>query len=258
MNTVFKKHQERHYQAKEVVSFCKTKNAYGGLSNMCAGYPLVINGHRVRSAEAIYQACRFPDFPEVQRLIISEVSPMSAKMKGKPYLKHTRDDWNEVRISVMRWVLAVKLAQNFIKFGQLLKETHAKPIVEESRKDCFWGAMREKDNPDLLIGVNALGRLLMELREKYVSSTDWYNFLYVETPNIKNFKIFEKTIDVVDEREKIGTSLLQELRLDKHYHISQTQHYSPQDFVGDNQVKEDTAQKEEARDAQSEGIIPPL
>ena len=242
MKTILKKRQERYYNAKESVSFRKTKNAYGGLSNMCSGYPLLINGHRIKSSEAIYQACRFPDFPEVQRLIINEASPMAAKMKSKPYREHTRVDWNEVRIPIMRWALEVKLAQNFIQFGQLLEETHRKPIVEDSRKDRFWGAIREKDNCDLLIGVNALGRLLMELREKYVSSTDRHNLLYVETPDIKNFKLFGDRIDPVDERERFGDRLLQDLRLDRHYHIHQTQHCSSQEFVDSNEVREDEMQ----------------
>ena len=64
----------------------------------------------------------------------------------------------------MRWSLRVKLAQNQTTFGQLLLATGNKPIVEESAKDQFWGA--KVQNGDALMGVNVLGRLLMELREQ--------------------------------------------------------------------------------------------
>ena len=65
---------------------------------------------------------------------------------------------------VMRWCLRVKLAQIWDEFSRLLLATGDRPIVEESRKDEFWGA--KVVNTDTLVGVNALGRLLMELREK--------------------------------------------------------------------------------------------
>jgi tetratricopeptide (TPR) repeat protein len=56
----------------------------------------------------------------------------------------------------------MKLAENWNRFAELLLQTVDQPIVEDSRKDAFWGA-----NPvghEMLVGVNALGRLLMELR----------------------------------------------------------------------------------------------
>lgn len=202
------KNSERIYQASEIIWFRKTKENFGGLSNMCAGYPLVINGHIIRTSEAIYQACRFPDFPDIQRLIINEKSPMTAKMKSKPYRQHTRKDWDKVRVKIMRWCLQVKLAQNFIKFGQLLEETHKWPIVEDSRKDKFWGAVRDKNNKQILTGINALGRLLMELRQTYRSAKR-YDLLYVAPLYIDNFNLFGEPIQAIDERVKFVGSLLQ-------------------------------------------------
>ena len=74
----------REYKRSEVVHFRKTDEEFGGLSNMAPGYPLRINGTLIFTSEALYQACRFPHRPEVQRLIISQTSPMTAKMKSKP------------------------------------------------------------------------------------------------------------------------------------------------------------------------------
>ncbi len=87
----------RTYRRAEVVVVYKTKESFGGLSNMAAGFPLQINGIRIPTSEALYQACRFPHLPEVQKEIIGQHSPMTAKMKSKPHRKNTRPDWDRVR-----------------------------------------------------------------------------------------------------------------------------------------------------------------
>ncbi|RAZ72995.1 NADAR family protein [Mesorhizobium atlanticum] len=160
----------RSYQRDQVVSFRKTTEDFGGLSNMAPGFPIAMLGHLIRTSEALYQACRFPHMPDVQRMVIVETSPMTAKMKSKPYRKDTRPDWEDVRVPVMRWCLRVKLAQNWETFSALLMATGDRPIVEDSRKDDYWGAKAAED--DLLAGRNVLGRLLMELREIVRSDPD--------------------------------------------------------------------------------------
>jgi type I restriction enzyme S subunit len=155
--------QTRTYGRASSVVFLKTDAPFGGLSNMAGGFPLHVQGTRIYTSEALYQACRFPHLPEVQRLIIGQASPMTAKMKSKPYRKDSRPDWDRVRVKVMRWCLRVKLAQNWAKFSELLLRTGDRPIVEESRRDDFWGA--KPVDEQTLVGMNVLGRLLMELRE---------------------------------------------------------------------------------------------
>src|SRR5262245_52754392 len=133
--------EPRTYLRAECVVFRKTNEAFGGLSNMAPGFPVRINGVLVYTIEALYQACRYPHRPEIQQLIIGQHSPMTAKMVSKPYRKDSRQDWNRVRVKVMRWCLRVKLAQHLSKFSQILLATEARPIVEDSRKDDFWGAI---------------------------------------------------------------------------------------------------------------------
>src|SRR5258708_675874 len=118
----------RRYIRSECVVFFRTREAFGGLSNMAAGYPLTINRNRIPTAEALYQACRFPHRPEVQRLIIGEISPMTAKMRSKPFRKDSRADWEVVRVMVMRWCLRVKLALHPTEFGRLLLGTDHRSI----------------------------------------------------------------------------------------------------------------------------------
>jgi ribA/ribD-fused uncharacterized protein len=202
-----KKHENKIYNATDCCVFRKTKELYGGLSNMASGFPLTINGVHILSSEALYQACRFPHLPDVQEKIIKEKSPMSAKMVGKPFRSNSRPDWDDTRIKIMRWCLRIKLAQNFIEFGKLLETTFDKPIVEDSSKDDFWGAIRDKQDEKTLKGTNALGRLLMELRQSYNEKRYSYEMFVVEPLNIPNFTLFGQKIDTIDERESFISSI---------------------------------------------------
>ncbi len=125
---------------------------------------------------------------------------MTAKMKSKPHRKQTRPDWEKVRVSIMRWCLRVKLAQNWHKFHDLLLATEDRPIVEESRKDAFWGA-KPIDN-ESLVGMNILGRLLMELREDLCGNGD--KLTMVEPPDITQFFLFENPIGIVEPPEQVS------------------------------------------------------
>src|SRR5688500_646897 len=127
--------QNRIYNINEVVSFRKTKEAFGGLSNMASGYGLNVNGIIIPTAEHLYQACRFPNHPELQESIIHEASPMNAKLISRKNTELTREDWNKVRVKIMKWCLEIKLSQNWEKFSTLLLETGDKAIVEFTKKD---------------------------------------------------------------------------------------------------------------------------
>jgi ribA/ribD-fused uncharacterized protein len=184
----------RTYEPAEAAVFCKTTERFGGLSNMAGGFPLRVNGVNILTSEALYQACRFPHLPEVQRLIIDQKSPMTAKMKSKPYRDQSRPDWDSVRVRIMRWCLRVKLAQNWTTFGNLLSSTSDLPIVELSKKDDFWGAKPQEDGT--LVGMNVLGRLLMELREQLKRATG-DDLKRVDPVPIDDFLLYEKPIGVV-------------------------------------------------------------
>jgi ribA/ribD-fused uncharacterized protein len=207
----------RNYIVQNVCAFRKTAEEFGGLSNMCGGFPLKINGIEILTSEALYQACRFPENPEIQEIILKEKSPITAKMKSKPHRHLTRKDWDSKRATIMYWCLQVKLAQNFIKFGSLLETTYGKDIVEESSKDAYWGAIKSKENETLLVGTNALGRLLMQLRKNYFENK--YDLLLVNPPEVSNFYLLDKKIDIIDERENFIKTL------QKHWEIEVTDNF---------------------------------
>ena len=165
---------------------------------MAPGFSLTVNGIKIRTSEALYQACRFPHLPDVQRLIIAQGSPMAAKMRSKPFRKQSRPDWDKVRVKVMRWCLRVKLAQNWDTFGALLKSTDDKPIVEESKKDDFWGAYPQESG--ILVGGNVLGRLLMELRRELLGPGQ-ESLRAVDPPGIGDFLLLGREIGTISARD---------------------------------------------------------
>jgi len=189
-----KKDKIRTYNRDESIVFRKTKEKFGGLSNMAPNFPIEINEIQILTSEALYQACRFPHFTEIQKLIINQKGPMTAKIKSKSYRNQTRSDWNKTRINIMRWCLKVKLVCNWKTFGQLLLSTENKPIVEDSSHDQFWGTIPIKK--DILVGQNILGRLLMELRQELNENN---NALKTIKPlSIPNFTLLNKQIPIIN------------------------------------------------------------
>ena len=199
--------QTRTYPRAASIVFLKTNEVFGGLSNMASGFPVCVNGFQIRTCEALYQACRFPHRPDVQRRIMVERSPMTAKMRSKAFRKESRSDWDAVRVNIMRWCLRVKLAQNWRAFSDLLLKTADRPIVEQSRKDDFWGAKPIDERT--LVGRNVLGRLLMELREA-VKAEGRDSLLLVQPLAIPDFMLGGRPIGIVTAKDdKRDVSMVQ-------------------------------------------------
>jgi len=109
----------------------------------CSGQPVhYCSGVDIRidTAEALYQACRFPDHPEIQAVILDQRSPMTAKMKSKKHRKSTRRDWAEVRVKIMRWCLRVKLAQNWSRFFPRFCSGPMADLSSKNRAKTTFGA----------------------------------------------------------------------------------------------------------------------
>ena len=160
--------KERNWDVWSSAIFQKTSDEHwGGFSNMCAGFRIDVNGKIWLTSEALYQALRFPNDPEVQEMIRTERSPMAAKMKTKPFrASRSRKDWDSVRVDAMWWCLAAKLTANEKSFGDLLKESKKSDVVERSHRDRFWGAVKVTE--DYLQGQNVLGVLITILRDRYI------------------------------------------------------------------------------------------
>jgi len=190
---------EKTYNISNCAVFSKTTGAYGGLSNMASGYSLFVNEINIANTEILYQCCRFPLFPKLQEDIISIENPMEAKYRARKYEKYARQDWDRVKVDIMKWCLKVKLIQNSDNFSALLKSTLGKQIVEYSTKDPFWGALPVEKGK--LHGKNVLGRLLVEIRETIVLTEQKTNSVVPLT--IPAFLLFNNPIENIHTSDYI-------------------------------------------------------
>lgn len=178
------------------VMFWKTKDPFGGLSNMAKDYSLNVNNITFLFPETLYQICRFPHYPKWQQEIIEQRNPVAAKLKTRENNReqYSRSDWEQIRVDVMRWVLRVKLAQHYSSISQLLIETGNCAIVEKSRHDPFWGAVENEKG--VLLGNNQLGKLWMEIRE-LLKTSSCHEIMIVEPLAIPNFLLLGQPINTV-------------------------------------------------------------
>ena len=163
-----------------VIAFTKVASPYGWLGNM-SPHPVVFRGVRYRTTEALFQCLRFPNDGRVQRGILGMKSPMGAKMHAKRHRTRLKVSiCDAADLKRMALCLRLKCEQHpelramLVATGRadLIEDCTARPRdVEIDGKNHaaglpFWGARwnlrsREWD------GVNALGKLWMELRSAY-------------------------------------------------------------------------------------------
>lgn len=183
-------YNKKIYIIEDCITFRRTHEKYGGLSNMAGGYPIYFEGNKILTSEALYQACRFPEHSEIQQEIIMQKSPMTAKEISRRYEHFTRKDWGNKRVPIMNWCIHMKLLYNWNKMGRLLQQTNDKEIVELSSKDDFWGAYEKGDYAE---GYNILGLLLKYMRKDYIMNQD-KKYIILACPKIENFKLIGHTI----------------------------------------------------------------
>ena len=160
----------KEYDPEQSCVFNKVNEEWGVLSNMGNARGVVVNKIEIRNTEALYQACRFPDYPDIQQEIIEQKSGMGSKMKSKRYRKEgkTRSDWEDVKNDVMRYCLELKLYQHWEHLEPILLKTGDRPIVEQSHRDQYWGTTLQPDGK--LMGENVLGEMWNDIKRHL----DWY------------------------------------------------------------------------------------
>jgi ribA/ribD-fused uncharacterized protein len=93
----------------------------------------------------------------IQQEILQARSAHAAFKIAERYRPLRRQDWDQVKVDIMRDILRAKLDQHAYVRGKLL-ETGERELIEDSWRDSFWGW-----GPDRT-GQNMLGKLWMELR----------------------------------------------------------------------------------------------
>jgi ribA/ribD-fused uncharacterized protein len=128
------------------------------LSNFSAFY-VEFAGQLFPTAEHAYQWSKFPSDPLKQMAIGSAWSAHLAKKMADQWEKDRRQDWDIVRVPIMRDVLRCKAEQHEYVYRKLLA-TGERKLIENSWRDNFWGWGPNRD------GQNMLGELWMEIRSE--------------------------------------------------------------------------------------------
>ena len=156
------------HQGGEMSVIDKFRGPHRFLSNFWIE-PFEFDGQIVSTGEHAFQAAKCkPGDEEIRARVLTasradgKPSPTLAKRMGKKV--PLRPDWSEVRIDVMREVLAAKFAPGSPLAEQLLATGEAELIEGNTWRDTFWG--RTRDNDGNWAGQNWLGVLLMERREQ--------------------------------------------------------------------------------------------
>lgn len=126
------------------------------LSNFSA-FKVEYDGHCFDTAEAAYHFQKFPNSGSARREIIFAPSAHHVFKYAEAHKAQRRPDWNDVKVDIMRCILAAKASQHEYVRRKLLA-TGERELVEDSWRDDFWGWGPNRD------GQNMLGKLWMQVR----------------------------------------------------------------------------------------------
>lgn len=142
----------------------KSKNQilfWGGgfdcLSNFAA-YNLEYQGENWMTSEHAYQAAKFTDKKIIEK-IKNAPSAMAAFTLGRKFISEYRQNWFQVRVSIMEEIARAKLNQ-YLDIKEKLLESGEREIIEASPEDAFWGWGPNKG------GENQMGKIWMKLRDE--------------------------------------------------------------------------------------------
>lgn len=149
---------------------------YAFLSNFYAS-EFTWNGTTWPTSELAYQASKCSDESE-HRIMLTMQTPVAAKRYGK--IVKIRNDWELVKVEIMRSIVRAKFLQN-VELAEKLINTEGLYLAEGNHwKDRFWGVcpagpITLKDGVPVN-GKNNLGIILMDLRAELLARGTEPNF----------------------------------------------------------------------------------
>ncbi|MGO9405343.1 MAG: NADAR family protein [Terriglobales bacterium] len=145
-----------------MVVFYRVNDPYGALSNF-AQYGFDIDGKRWPTSEHYFQAQKFAGTAHEDEVRLAPTARDAARI-GRERRLPLRPDWENVKLDVMRTALHHKFAAH-PSLVDLLLSSGDEEIIEQTTEDYYWGCGSDGS------GLNMLGKLLMELRAGYRSSS---------------------------------------------------------------------------------------
>lgn len=138
------------------------ENEFYVFSNF-SSFAIEWKGELYPTSEHVYQAEKFED-ESLKEQIKKARSAHEAFKLAEQNKDKRRNDWDEIKLGVMKAILRAKTEQHpYVK--KKLMESGDKELVEDSWRDTYWGWGPNKD------GANHLGKLWMEVREEFREGT---------------------------------------------------------------------------------------
>lgn len=132
------------------------------LSNFSDSF-ILYDGILYKNAESMYQAYKCKNKSQRYKLFTG-ISGAEAKKRGRKI--DVRNDWEEVKFSIMKLVVEQKFKQN-LSIRKKLLDTGEEQIIEGNYwHDSYWGVCT-CDKCKSINGENNLGKILMEVRDYY-------------------------------------------------------------------------------------------
>lgn len=151
--------EENYKNDMKVISRFTKETGFDFLSNF---FPSTIrfDGKLYPTVEHAYQASKSKD-EKIREVIRNAKSPWEAKKLGQGIV--VRDDWDFVKVEIMRLLIKEKFENPFL--GHRLIKTEGYTLVMDNKwNDRFWGVCRGT-------GENWLGKILMQVRDEIVKET---------------------------------------------------------------------------------------
>ena len=125
-----------------------------------SAFSIEYNGLLFVTAEHLYQARKFEMtnqtlFEEIRCARAPQYAKTIAHLKDNE--QYVREDWDAVKVEIMRDICALKLSQHPYLKNKLI-ESGGVPLAEFSKSDSFWGIGEDGS------GLNMLGHIWEELR----------------------------------------------------------------------------------------------
>ena len=140
----------------QAIEFNSKSEAFSEFSNFHSA-PFTLNGKTYETVEHFFQCKKFPADIELQEKIRRAKTPTGAKRAGRTQSPYFRQDWEEVKETVMLEGLRAKFTQN-PQLADLLRSTGTAILIEKMPRDSYWGS-----GPNGC-GRNRMGRLLEQVR----------------------------------------------------------------------------------------------
>ncbi|MGB0722396.1 MAG: NADAR family protein [Gammaproteobacteria bacterium] len=110
------------------------------------------------TVEHYYQAMKFEP-PEQREAIRACATPEQARDLAKQHARSVRDDWKQVRQTMMIRAVYIR-CRTHADIAEALLATGDRPLMENSQYDYYWGCGRDGR------GNNAYGKVLENVRAK--------------------------------------------------------------------------------------------